>query len=242
MANTLPGGNGTDKIDLPEGVSPDSITQVEGVNSDGETIQTLNLEQKADGISVVTAKDTTLTGKPLHNSVVSAKAGKGETTAITADTHTKNSSITNKGKGALEANITGGKHKDLTISSNKGAIAANLTGGSHKNLTISSSKKKVNDNVDVSNGVTLKNSSMELGKGSDSVRFGKKVNFKGKHSIDLGKRGKDEVVFKADDVTDIKMTITSFSKKDTIEVGDETFTYKDIKNGAEIPGIKVELA
>jgi hypothetical protein len=241
MATSIPGGNGTDRIDLPEGVSPDSITRVEGVNSKGETIQTLNFEQKADGISVVTSKDTTLTGKAFHNSTVSAKAGKGETTAISADTHTKNSSITNKGKGALEANITGGKHKSLTISSTKGAISANLTGGSHKNLTISS-KKKVNDNVAVSNGVKLKNSNMELGKGSDSVRFGKKVEFKGKHSIDLGKKGIDQVVFKADDVSGIKMTITSFSKKDTIEVGDETITYRDIKNGAEIPGIKVELA
>ena len=219
MANTIPGGNGTDVV-LPDGVSPDTITQGVGLNSKGETIRNVNFEKKADGVSVVASKDTSLTGKAFHNSTVEAKAAKGETTAITADTHTKNSTIANTGKGALEAN---------------------LTSGNHKNLTISSTKKKVNDNVDVSNGVTLKNSTMELGKGADSVRFGKKVKFKGKHSIDLGKKGKDEVVFKADEVSGIKMTITSFTKKDTIQVGDETFTYKDIKNGAEIPGIKVDL-
>jgi hypothetical protein len=220
MANTLPGGNGTDVV-LPEGVSPDTITQGVGVNENGETIRSLNLEKKADGISVVASKDTSITGRALHNSTVEAKAGKGETTAITADTQTKNSTIANTGKGALQAN---------------------LTSGNHKNLTISSTKKKVNDNIDVSNGVMLKNSTMELGKGADSVRFGKKVKFKGKHSIDLGKKGQDQIVFEADDVAGIKMTITSFTKKDTIEVGDETFTYKDIKKGAEIPGIKVELA
>ena len=219
MANTIPGGNGTDVV-LPEGVSPDTITQGVGVNSKGETIRNVNFEKKANGVSVVASKDTSLTGKPFHNSTVAVKGAKGETTAITADTHSKNSTITNTGKGALEAN---------------------LTSGNHRNLTISSTKKKVNDNVDVSNGVTLKNSTMELGKGADSVRFGKKVKFKGKHSIDLGKKGKDEVVFKADDVSGIKMTITSFTKKDTVEVGDETFTYKDIKNGAEIPGLKVIL-
>jgi hypothetical protein len=220
MANTLPGGNGTDVV-LPEGVSPDTITQGVGVNENGETIRSLNLEKKADGISVVASKDTSITGRALHNSTVEAKAGKGETTAITADTQTKNSTIANTGKGALQAN---------------------LTSGNHKNLTISSTKKKVNDNIDVSNGVMLKNSTMELGKGADSVRFGKKVKFKGKHTIDLGKKGQDQIVFEADDVAGIKMTITSFTKKDTIEVGDETFTYKDIKKGAEIPGIKVELA
>jgi hypothetical protein len=39
------------------------------------------------------------------------------------------------------------------------------------------------------------------------------------------------------------MTITNFTKKDTIEVGNDAFTYRDIKKGGiEIPGIKVELA
>ena len=82
---------------------------------------------------------------------------------------------------------------------------------------------------------------MTLGKGADSIIFGRRVKFKGMHSIDLGKKGKDEVIFKGDDVAGIEMTINSFTRKDIIEVGDETFTYNDIKNGTEIPGIKVEL-
>ena len=81
-----------------------------------------------------------------------------------------------------------------------------------------------------------------MGKGNDTVRFGKGVTFKGKSSVDLGKAGKDAVVIEADGLKSGKLIVTSFTKKDTITVGDETFTYKDIKNGAEIPGVKVELA
>jgi hypothetical protein len=231
---TQPGGNGEDtllpdgidasnatQILLPDGVDSSTITKGIGVNENGESIQNLNLEKKADGLSVTATKDTSITGKRFHNGTVEAAPARGETTSIHADTHTKNSSITNTGKGALEANLTGGSHKDLTISS---------------------TKKKVADNVNVSNGVTLKNSTMELGKGGDSVTFAKKVDFNGSHTIDLGKKGKDMIVFKADDVSGINMTVTNFTKKDIIQVGDETTTYRDIKKGAEIPGITVELA
>ena len=81
-----------------------------------------------------------------------------------------------------------------------------------------------------------------MGKGDDTVRFGKGVTFKGRSTVDLGKGGKDALVIEADGVAPGKLIVTSFSKQDSITVGDETFTYKDIKNGAEIPGVKVELA
>jgi hypothetical protein len=235
-STTQPGGNGTDTLpnlpdgidasnatqhDLPEGVAPSAVTKGIGVNQNGESIQNLNLEKGIDGLSVTATKDTSLTGRKQKNMTVEAAPAKGETTAINADTHTKNSSITNTGKGALEANLTGGTHKDLTISS---------------------TKKKVADNVNISNGVTLKNSTMEVGKGNDNITFSKKVVFSGQHTIDLGKKGKDSIVFKADDVSGIDLTVTNFTKKDTIQVGDETFTWKDFNKGAEIPGITVELA
>ena len=80
-----------------------------------------------------------------------------------------------------------------------------------------------------------------MGKGNDTVRFGKDVTFKGKTNIDLGKDGNDSIVIEADSIGG-KLKVTNFTKKDTITVGDETFTYKDIKNGADIPNIKVKLA
>ena len=83
---------------------------------------------------------------------------------------------------------------------------------------------------------------MNAGKGNDNIRFGKNCSFKGKTKIDLGKGGKDSVVIDAKKIRTGKLIISSFTKKDTIVVGDETFTHKDIKNGAEIPNIKVNLA
>ena len=39
-----------------------------------------------------------------------------------------------------------------------------------------------------------------------------------------------------------KLTVDNFSRKDSISVAGETFDYKDIKNGADVPGVKVNLA
>ena len=52
---------------------------------------------------------------------------------------------------------------------------------------------------------------------------------------------RDSIVIEADGVAPGTLTITSFSKKNAITVGEETFTYRVIKNSAEIPGINVDL-
>ena len=114
--------------------------------------------------------------------------------------------------------------------------------GKVKNLTIDAGNKKRNDIVRIKDDVKLIKAEMEMGKGNDTVRFGKGASFKGKSTVDLGKGGKDAIVIEADAIKGGKLVVTSFSKKDTITVGEETFTYKDIKNGASIPGVKVELA
>ena len=217
MATTLPGGSGTDVI-LPEGVSPDSVEV--GVGADGGTL--VAIEKNVSGLDIEAAGDTAITGKRVSDSDVNVTANKGETTNIVFETTVvKDTTITNEGKGALEVN---------------------LNTGNVKNLTIDAGNKKRDDLVRVKDDVKLIKSTMDLGKGDDTVRFGKGVTFKGKSTVDLGKGGKDAIVIEADGVKPGKLIVTSFSKKDTITVGDETFTYKDIKNGAEIPGVKVELA
>ena len=217
MATTLPGGSGTDVI-LPEGVSPDSVDVAAG--EDGGTL--VAVKQNVSGLDIQAAGDTAITGKRVSDSEVSVSTKKGETANIVFETTVvKNSSITNEGKGALEVNLNTGKIK---------------------NLTIDAGNKKRDDLVRVKDDVTLSKSTFEMGKGDDTVRFGKGVTFKGKSTVDLGKGGTDAIVIEADGVAPGKLIVTSFSKKDTITVGDETFTYKDIKNGAEIPGVKVELA
>ena len=114
--------------------------------------------------------------------------------------------------------------------------------GKFKKSTIDAGNKKRDDLVRFKGDAKVIKSTVDLGKGNDTVRFGKAATFKGKTTIDLGKGGKDSIVIEADAVKGGKLVVTSFSKKDTITVGDETFTYKDIKNGASIPGVKVDLA
>ena len=216
MATTLPGGSGTDVI-LPEGVSPDSVEVA--VGEDGGTF--VAVKQNVSGLDIQAAGDTSITGKRVSDSEVSVSTKKGETANIVLETTVvKDTTITNDGKGALEVNLNTGKIK---------------------NLTIDAGNKKRDDLVRVKDDVTLSKSTMDMGKGDDTVRFGKGVTFKGRSTVDLGKGGTDAIVLEAAPKPG-KLIVTSFSKKDTITVGDETFTYKDFKNGAEIPGVRVELA
>ncbi|MAH58645.1 MAG: hypothetical protein CMN91_09470, partial [Synechococcus sp. ARS1019] len=169
-----------------------------------------------------TGDNTDVTGKRVEASTVSATPAKGETSNVVVETTVfKNNTIANDGKGALEVNINTGKFKKSTIDAGN---------------------KKRDDLVRFKDDAKVIKSTIDLGKGNDTVRFGKGASFKGKTSLDLGKGGKDAIVVEADAVKGGKLVVTSFSKQDTITVGEETFTYRDIKNGAEIPGVKVRLA
>ena len=82
---------------------------------------------------------------------------------------------------------------------------------------------------------------LETARAQTHRTFAKGTKYKGKTTIDLGKGGKDSVVVENNKVKGGNLVITNFTKKDTITIGGETFTFKDIKNGAELPGVKVEL-
>ena len=213
MATTLPGGSGTDVI-LPEGVSTEQVDVA--VGSDGNTV--VAIKENTSGLDIEASSATAVTGKKITDTTVNVSAKKGEDTNIVLETTVaKSTTITNEGKGSLEVNVNTGKVKGLTIDAGN---------------------KKRADLVRIKDDVKLSDSNFKMGKGNDTVRFGKGVTFKGTSSVNLGKGGKDSVIVEGK----AKLDITNFTKKDTLTVGDETFTYNDIKNGAEIPGIKVELA
>ena len=213
MATTLPGGSGTDVI-LPEGVSPDSVEVI--ATEDGGTL--VAIEKNVSGLDIEAAGDTAITGKRVSDSEVNVSAAKGESTNIVLETTVvKDTTITNEGKGALEVNLNTGKVK---------------------NLTIDADEKKRDDLVRVKDDVKLSKATMDMGKGDDTVRFGKGVTFKGTSSVDLGKAGKDTVIVEGK----AKLDITNFTRNDLLSVGGRIYTYQDIKNGVEVPGIKVELA
>ena len=204
---------------LPEGVNEDAVKVTTG--EDGNNL--IVISENVAGLQIsATGDNTDVTGKRGEESTVSATPAKGETSnVVVATTVFKNNTISNEGKGALEVNINTGKFKKSTIDAGN---------------------KKRDDLVRFKDDAKVIKSTIDLGKGNDTVRFGKGASFKGKTSLDLGKGGKDAIVVEADAVKGGKLVVTSFSKQDTITVGEETFTYRDIKNGAEIPGVKVQLA
>ena len=219
MATTLSGGSGTDVI-LPEGVNPDQVEV--GVGADGNTL--IVIEKNTAGVEVIAESTTAITGKKLTDSTVSVQADKGEKTKIVLETtKIKNTSVVNEGKGKLRVNVNTGQVKGLTVDAGENLKRA--------------------DKVTIKDDVLLSKSEFNMGKGNDTVRFDKGATLKGKSTIDLGKGGKDMIVIKDDSLLESgKLVVTNFDKKDIIKVGGEKSSFKDIKNGAEIPGIKIELA
>jgi hypothetical protein len=217
MATTLPGGSGTDVI-LPEGVSE---VQVEvGVGEAGNTL--VAVKENTKDLDIEAKGSTGITGKKVTDTTVNVAAKKGEDANIVLQTTTaKNTNIINEGKSALDVTVNTGKVNKLTIDAGN---------------------KKRADVLRVKDGVALSRLNASMGKGNDKITIDKGASLKGKNTIDLGKGGKDSIVIEANSIGKAKLTVTSFSKKDTITVGEETLTYKDIKNGAEIPGITIELA
>ena len=213
MATTLPGGSGTDVI-LPEGVSTEQVDIA--VGSDGNTV--VAVKENTSGLDIEASSATAVTGKKITDTTVNVSAKKGEDTNIVLETTVaKSTTITNEGKGSLDVNVNTGKVKGLTIDAGN---------------------KKRADLVRIKDDVKLIDADFKMGKGNDTVRFGKGVTFKGTSSVNLGKGGKDAVIVEGK----AKLDITNFTKKDTLTVGDDSYSYKDIKNGAEIEGISVDLA
>merc|ERR1712216_515211 len=161
--------------------------------------------------------DTEFSGGAISKSEVSVNGVKNETTKVSVDSNFKQTTISNDGRGALEVSI---KQSEF------------------KNSTIDAGNKKRDDLITFKGDSKVVKSNVALGKGNDTVTFSKATKFKGKTTVDLGKGGKDSIVLKPDSLKKGKLVITNFTKKDTITVGKETFTFKDFKNGAEIPGIK----
>ena len=184
MASTLSGASGTDVI-LPEGVTTDDVKVSK---EDGKTVVEITSSKTRD-LEVVAQGDTELTGKSVIAPTVTVDASKGEASKIVFKTTVvKNGTIANEGKGSLEVNLDDGKFKKLTIDAGN---------------------KKRDDIVFVKDDIKLIKSTIDMGKGNDTIRFGKLPTLKGETTIDLGK-GSDTIVFKAR---------TQFKGKTTIDLG-----------------------
>ena len=175
------------------------------------------IEAPVKEVTVSVSGDSVLAGKPVSDSTVTVEAS------------SNNETVT------LDLDINSFKKSDVVVE--KGAAEINVNVGTFKKSTVATGKKS--DSVTFGNQTTVKQATVELGKGSDTVTFKSGTKFKGKTTIDLGKGGADSVIIEGDAK---KLTVDNFNRKDSISVAGETFDYKDIKNGAEVPGVKVNLA
>jgi len=177
----------------------------------------LAVESPVKEIEVTVAGDSVLVGKPVIDSTVTVEAASNQETVT------------------LALNTNSFKKSDVVVE--KGAAEINVNVGTFKKSTVATGKKS--DSVTFGNQTTVNKATVELGKGSDTVTFKSGTKFKGKTTIDLGKGGADSVIIEGDAK---KLTVDNFNRKDSISVAGETFDYKDIKNGADVPGVKVNLA
>ena len=208
------------EIVLPDGVEEESV---EIITSPEATTEVEIAEPVAELEIEATGETTDITGAKLEDStIVAANTNENETSKIDVSSNIfKQNTITNAGASSVQLNISGSNFKKSTFDAGN---------------------KKKDDVVSFKNGATVTRGTILAGKGDDTVTFNKATKFKGKTTIDLGKGGKDSIILKANKLKKGRLVITNFTRKDTITVGDETFTFKDIKNGAEIPGIKIRLA
>ena len=206
-------------------MSTTTTSDLEVVIPEGADVEVVEVKGEPTEVAVNSAvKDLEVTisekgevsGKSLTDSEISVEAA------------------SNKEKVTVELKSS---FKKSEISVDKGKLDLTVTSSKFSNSTIAAGKKS--DSITFGSNTKVIKATVEMGKGSDTVTFKSGTKFKGKTTIDLGKGGKDAVIIEGDAK---KITVDNFTKKDSISVAGETFGYKDIKNGAEIPGVKVNLA
>lgn len=179
----------------------------------------IDVLKKVSKLETTVTGDAAFVGKGVSKSSVDLKSTKKTTPKVVLQTtNFTKSDIKISGKGAG------------TLKSNSGEFNESKFTGGNKN-----------DSVSFGNKSTVKKGEIKLGKGSDSITFGKGTTFKGNTTIGLGKGGKDYVKF-GKEVKNGSVVINNFDKKDKLVVGKDTYNYRAIKRGAEIPGIKINLA
>ena len=148
---------------------------------------------------------TEISGALLTNASFINEAPKGKTANITLSvTKAAGLEITSTGKGATEFTAKEGKLLKPSITTAKG---------------------KAEDSISFGTDSTLKAADISTGKGPDTITFS--GTLKGKTTVTSGK-GKDVI-----EVTEKKgkgkLVLSDFNKKDTLVVGDETFTTKNLE-------------
>lgn len=172
--------------------------------------------KKVEDLKVKAETGTTsaMVGKKVADSKVTGKAEKGDITKVVFQTTKVNDNdITVKGKGAGDIQVNTGRFNNSSITF----------------------KKKSNDSVEFNNGVEVRNATIDGGKGADTITFKENAAIKGTNEITLG-QGRDVLELPANKTGKGSIVVTDLQNKDTIKIGDESFSGKDILDGnVELP-------
>ena len=131
---------------------------------------------------------------------------------------------------------------DVTESESSARSSKTGEAGLFKKVSITGSNK--GDSVQFSGKTTVQRSTLDMGKGADTVTFGAKTQFVGKTTIDLGPAGgkADKVIFKGNNTPDGgRVVIENFDSKDKLLVEGKVYKAKNLE-GMKIDGIKIEFA
>ena len=187
----------------------------------GDAVEVAVVKKVADlDVQADSGSTTAVVGKKVAESSVTAKSREGDDTTVAFNTTKVNKTeIVVKGKGAGVVNVNTGRFNNSSIKFNK----------------------KSADSVQFNNGVEVRNASISAGKGADTITFKENSVIKGTNEITLGK-GKDVLELPATKKGNGTIVVTDLSNKDTIKIGDESFSGKDILNGdVDLPNyIKIE--
>ena len=204
MASTISGVPGNDVIIVDES-DAGKIDVVELPNADATEIA-INSPINGLELGLSGEKDVAIAGARLKNAKFSNEAPKGETVNVTlAVTKAANLEFTTTGKAATELSVPEGKLLNSSITTAKG---------------------KAEDSISFGAASIVKGAFISLGKGSDTLTFSGRM--KGKTTVESGK-GRDLIEVNSKDRGKGKLVLSDFNKKDTLVVGDETFTTKNLE-------------
>ena len=204
MASTIESGSGKDIIVVDE-ADLGKIDVVELPNAEVTEIA-VNSAIKGLELGLSGEKDVAIAGARLKDAKISNEAPKGETVNVTlAVTKAAKLEFVTAGKGATELSVPEGKLLNSSITTAKG---------------------KAEDSISFGAASIVKGAFISLGKGNDTLTFSGRM--KGKTTVESGK-GRDLIEVNSKDRGKGKLVLSDFNKKDTLVVGDETFTTKNLE-------------
>ena len=200
-----------------------------GINEDGSLQNTIVIDEAELGnIDIVGLENADVTEVAINAPVSGVEFGlKGDQDVAIAGARIVDSIITNEAPAGETASVVVAvtKAKNLQFeTSGQGATDFSVPEGKMMRPSITTAKGNATDSISFASSSTLKSADISTGKGADTLTFNGRL--KGKTTVESGK-GNDVIEVNRQSGNG-KLILSDFSKKDTLVVGEETFTLNNI--------------